>query len=189
MSFIQAWLLRSLWIAFGAIWLVGALRAERTVRRPPRLSYWPHLALMNGGLLLMLNVFGAVWPLELRLWPSRYAFAPGFLLTACGLGIAIWARVHLGRYWSATVGSKANHRLVESGPYAQLRHPIYTGIALGVLGTGIADGTLHTVSGALLLVLGMVAKARREEAWLGQEFGASYDAYRRRSWALLPFVY
>jgi len=186
---VQVWLLRSLWIAFCAIWIIGALRADRTVKRPPGARYWPHLALMGFGIALMLNIFARVSFLQQQLWPSSMLFAPGLLLTVFGLGLAVWARVHLGKYWSAAIGSKVEHRLIESGPYARLRHPIYSGVSLAVIGTAIADGNVHSLLGAAILVTALVAKARIEETWLIQEFGGSYGDYRRRSWALLPFIY
>jgi protein-S-isoprenylcysteine O-methyltransferase Ste14 len=185
----HAWLMRSLWIAFALIWGAGALMADRTVRRPSRAQYWPHLALMICGAALMLNVFGQIRLLQLQVWPGYALFPLGFVLTVIGLAIAIWARIHLGRYWSAAVGSKAEHRLIESGPYARLRHPIYTGATLAVLGSAIADGNVHAIFGAAILVVALIAKSRREEEWLAQEFGPAYGAYRARSWALVPFVY
>ena len=183
------WLMRSLWIAFALVWAAGALMADRTVRGPPRAQYWPHLVVMICGVALMVNGFGAVRFLHLQLWPGITLFPLGFVLTTLGLAIAIWARIHLGRYWSAAVGSKAEHRLIESGPYARLRHPIYSGIALAVLGSAIADGAVHAMLGAAILVAAMVAKSRSEEEWLSQEFGPAYGAYRARSWALVPFIY
>jgi len=184
-----AWLMRSLWIAFGLIWLAGALTADRTVRRPSGVQYLPHLALMLVGAALMINVFSRTSLLQIRLWPSRLLFAPGLVLLVLGLAIAVWARIHLGKYWSAAVGSKAEHRLIQSGPYARLRHPIYTGIIMAVFGSAIADGNVHALLGAAILIAALVAKSRREEVWLAQEFGDAYGSYRARSWALVPFVY
>jgi len=141
------------------------------------------------GVAMMLNVFAGVAPLQAQLWPPLILLAPGLVLTVLGLGIAVWARVHLGKYWSATIGSKAEHRLIETGPYARLRHPIYSGVSIAVLGSALADGTVHALVGATVLITALVAKARLEEAWLAKEFGAAYRSYCRRSWALLPFIY
>jgi protein-S-isoprenylcysteine O-methyltransferase Ste14 len=183
LSIDPAWLMRSLWIAFGLIWVAGAITADRTVRRPSGAQYLPHLALMVLGVALMINAFGRVSMLQIQLWPSHMLFAPGLVLLILGLAIAIWARIHLA------VGSKAEHRLIESGPYARIRHPIYTGVALAVFGSAIADGNVHALLGATILIVALVTKSRREEAWLAREFGDAYDAYRTRSWALVPFIY
>lgn len=168
---------------------MGALVVHPTVRRPPRAQYFWHLVFMGFGAALMLDVFSRIPPLQLHLWPAYELFAPGFLLTAFGIGIALWARVHLGRFWSADIGSKSEHKLIETGPYARLRHPIYFGVSLAVLGTALIDGTLHALCGAVILVAALVAKARLEETWLVREFGGTYWDYRRRSWALIPFIY
>ncbi len=83
---------------------------------------------------------------------------------------------------------KPDHHVVDSGPYAIVRHPIYTGILLAALATMAAKGTIPGVLGALLLVVGLWLKARLEENFLRQELGAdAYDNYRRRVPMLLPF--
>jgi protein-S-isoprenylcysteine O-methyltransferase Ste14 len=183
------WLMRALWTGFALIWLVGALGAKRTIRRPGRYQYWPHLLAMWLGAALMLGTFQRVESLRTRLWSSADFPVLALVLTALGLGFAVWARIHIGRYWSGAVGSKAEHRLIQSGPYARLRHPIYTGISLALLGSVIAEGTVHALLGAAILIAALAAKSRREEAWLTQEFGDAYSVYRSRSWALVPFLY
>ena len=117
---------------------------------------------------------------------SAGAFFVGLGITVAGLLFAVWARVHLGRNWSQTVMIKQEHELITSGPYAWVRHPIYTGILAGFLGSAVATAQVRGVL-ALLLVLGALwGKLRLEERWMGGHFGATYAEYARRVPALVP---
>jgi protein-S-isoprenylcysteine O-methyltransferase Ste14 len=110
-------------------------------------------------------------------------------LVGAGLSFTWWARVYLGRLWSATIGRKAAHRLVDTGPYAVVRHPIYTGVIVAVIATALQRGTVQALAGAALLVASFYVKARMEETFLrGQLDPAAYDAYARRVPMLVPFL-
>jgi protein-S-isoprenylcysteine O-methyltransferase Ste14 len=125
----------------------------------------------------------------LRLWHVGVAGAWACVVVeAAGFGFCWWARLHLGRLWSGHVTRKADHHIVDTGPYGIVRHPIYTGILLAVYATAAAKGTVLGLSGALLFTVGLRMKARLEEDWLREELGPdAYDAYRRRVPALIPF--
>lgn len=110
------------------------------------------------------------------------------LLTLGGFAFACWARVTLGTYWSSNVARKDDHRIIEAGPYALVRHPIYTGIILSGLATAFERGTILALAGASLLAVSFYIKARMEESFLREELGpAAYDAYRARVPMLVPF--
>ena len=109
-------------------------------------------------------------------------------LTLAGISFAWWARIHLGRFWSNAITHKEGHRVIETGPYGLVRHPIYTGLIAGMLTTGVAVGTVTAILGAVLISLGMWQKARMEEDFLAAELGAdAYGSYCRRVPMLLPF--
>lgn len=108
------------------------------------------------------------------------------MIVACGLGFAAWARIHLGRFWSSTVTLKAEHALIRSGPYALVRHPIYTGLLLALAGTVLVRGTLAALLGFALLVLGVALKIRQEEQLLLAHFGTAYRDYQALVPALVP---
>jgi protein-S-isoprenylcysteine O-methyltransferase Ste14 len=110
----------------------------------------------------------------------------GLVLTAVGLGLAVWARLHLGENWSASVTIKEGHDLIRSGPYAYLRHPIYSGILLALLGTVVALGEWRGLIGFCVILISLIIKAKREEAWLAREFGGSWQEHRRHAGFLLP---
>jgi len=115
--------------------------------------------------------------------------ALGLMLTVLGLALAIWARVVLGRNWSGHVTFKENHELILRGPYAFVRHPIYTALLLMFLGTAIAVGTSSSLLGVPILFLSFWIKYRQEEAFMIAHFGDQYRDYMKRVKAIIPFVF
>ena len=124
-----------------------------------------------------------------RLYHSPAVQALGAMITLAGLLFAAWARIHLGKNWSAAVTSKEGHALVRSGPYKIVRHPIYTGLFLAVLGTSMAAETGDAFIGFFVMATAYLIKLRREEGILAVEFGSQYEDYRREVPALLPFQF
>jgi protein-S-isoprenylcysteine O-methyltransferase Ste14 len=130
---------------------------------------------------------------DLRLRPfvtlADLVVGAGLAVQAVSIGLAIWARRHLGRNWSGAVAVAVDHQLVRSGPYRVVRHPIYTAMLGMYAGTGLVSGELHA-----LLALGVVMaaygrKIPLEERTLGEVFGPAYEAYRRETWALIPGLF
>ncbi len=116
--------------------------------------------------------------------PRRFKFLVlGGAITQAGfLLLAIWARRHLGRNWSAEVRIAEDHELVRTGPYRLLRHPIYMAMLGMFPGTAIASSQYHSVVGLAVLVAAYLRKTRLEDQILAQTFGDEYDAYRRETW-------
>jgi protein-S-isoprenylcysteine O-methyltransferase len=183
-------ILVSLWIAGALVWAVGALTAKRARRREPPAARMMHLA-------IAILAYGMVFRASFRPGPlNAFFIAPapavewtGLALTAAGLGIAIFARVVLGRNWSGTVTVKQDHQLILRGPYAVVRHPIYSGLALALLGTAIFYARVGGLLGTALAVFGWRLKSYTEEAFMEREFGAEYAVYKRRVKALIPLVW
>jgi protein-S-isoprenylcysteine O-methyltransferase Ste14 len=101
---------------------------------------------------------------------------------------AWWARLHLGTLWSGDVTRKADHLIVDTGPYRLVRHPIYTGIILALLATAAAQGTPSSFAGVVLMIAGITMKARLEEKLLCEEFDREvYDIYARHVPMRVPF--
>ena len=107
-------------------------------------------------------------------------------VTAAGLLLSIWARAYLGRNWSGTVTVKVGHQLIRSGPYRWVRHPIYSGLILAMIGTAINKGQLCGFVAVVLLWIGFTLKSRIEERFMGTTFGAEYEDYRRTTGAIVP---
>jgi protein-S-isoprenylcysteine O-methyltransferase Ste14 len=125
-----------------------------------------------------------------RLWHVGYAGAYALAaVTLAGILFTWWARIHIGRLWSGSITRKENHHIVDTGPYALVRHPIYTGLILALLATAAAQATVPALAGAALLSIGFWLKARAEERFLTAELGAdAYDDYRRRVPMLVPWL-
>jgi protein-S-isoprenylcysteine O-methyltransferase Ste14 len=180
-------LVEVLWLAFIAYWLVAARRTASTrVREGAASSLVSNGALVLGALLLLGSAF-PLGPLDLRWVPPLWGtLAVGVVLTAAGLALAVWARWHLGRNWSAQPSLKVDHQLVQTGPYGLVRHPIYTGLLLALLGTALYLGQYRAMLGLALFVAGLWWKARQEEGLLFTQFGDDYQRHRRRTGMFLP---
>jgi protein-S-isoprenylcysteine O-methyltransferase Ste14 len=188
------------WCLWAITWIAAALWTNRTVKRPGISRDFIYRALTFAGFVFLLGgVFreraGRVeygsWPgvLGKIYWQPSAGVGWG-LVSGVFLGFlfAWWARLHLGRLWSGRITRKQDHHVVDSGPYAIVRHPIYTGILFSAVVTAVIVGAVHTYIGAGLLVVGYWIKARLEEQFLREELGAQdYDAYRRRVPMLVPF--
>jgi protein-S-isoprenylcysteine O-methyltransferase Ste14 len=123
------------------------------------------------------------------IWPQGpLPFFIGAAITAAGLFFCIWARNHLGRNWSSSVTIKKDHELITTGPYSLVRHPIYTGILVGFLGSAIATSQIRGLLALILIFIALEAKLRLEERWMREQFGDSYEAYSHRVAGLVPFI-
>ena len=128
-------------------------------------------------------------PMTDRILPSSSAIAlSGIAMLVTGLSFAIWARWHLGSNWSGTVTLKDDHTLVRTGPYRYVRHPIYSGLLLGVCGTAVVIGEWRGIIALGLVLAAVVYKSRIEERRMRETF-PEYEAYRRETAALIPFLY
>jgi len=182
-------LIALLWLAWALYWSLAALGSRPTLRRESLGSRLTHLVpLTAGGVLLAWR--DVPWAaLTMRLWPqSPTLYWSGVLVLATGLAFAIWARVHLGGNWSGAVTVKQGHELVRSGPYAHVRHPIYTGLLTAVLGTAIASGTVRVALAFAIIAAALVRKLRAEEALMRATFPGAYERYRAVVPALIPFA-
>jgi protein-S-isoprenylcysteine O-methyltransferase Ste14 len=177
-----------LWIGFAASWVAAAFWSSAPEKRLGMGSeIWYRAVLIIGGILFLVPAHG--YEGELRLWHVNLDEAWICVgLIAFGFLFSWWARIYLGSLWSGTITTKADHRVVDRGPYGIVRHPIYTGILLAVFATAAAKGTALGLVAAVFITLGLWMKARLEERWLRDQLGAdAYDDYRRRVPMLLPF--
>ena len=178
----------SLWLAWAASWIAAAFWTNRTEKRVGVKGELAYRALLIIGTLIFLpRAHGYIGPLRLWFVTRNEAWACTALV-ACGFVFCWWARVHLGTLWSGSVTKKSDHRVIDTGPYRIVRHPIYSGILFAVYATAAAKGTIPGIVGAAMITVGLWLKARLEEGWLSRELGAgTYEAYRRRVPMLVPF--
>jgi protein-S-isoprenylcysteine O-methyltransferase Ste14 len=179
----------ALWIAWLLYWWIAARGAKANRRKesvPSRLTHVVPL-LIAGWLLASSRVPVAV--LNTPIVPRSIAlFACGVALTAAGLAFTVWARVHLAGNWSGVVTLKENHTLVRDGPYRCVRHPIYTGLLLALIGSAIARDEWRGVLALALAFAALWRKLSLEERWLAETFGDDYRRYRSEVRALIPFL-
>ncbi len=177
----------SLWAVWLLGWLLAARTTAKTVARQSGTSRLAHSVFIWAGAGLVFGHPRRIEVLFRPLIPSNAWIAwGGVVVVALGLGFTVWARVHLGRFWSAMVTLKAEHALIRSGPYALSRHPIYTGLLLALMGTAVTRGSLGDVAGLVLFVVGFTIKIRQEERLLLEHFGAAYRAYQTEVPMLVP---
>ena len=177
----------AMWGVFVAYWVISALRVKRTARTETSGTRLATVALLVAGAALIFRQTGPFGRLSGRFVPEReWIKGCGELLVAAGVGLAIWARWHIGQFWSARVTLKEDHRLIQSGPYARVRHPIYTGVLLAMIGSALFVGEWRALLGVALVFVTHWLKARREEALLTEQFGTQYQEYRERTGSLVP---
>jgi protein-S-isoprenylcysteine O-methyltransferase Ste14 len=179
----------AIWLAWFVSWCAAALSAERTVKQPARHRQILYRLLAGGGAMLLFGMYPVDVRADVILWVLALPFAWALVaMAAAGLLFTWWARIHLGRLWSASVSRKADHRVVDTGPYGIVRHPIYTGLIVASAATAAVRGALLAWLGVGLMTIGWVIKARMEEAFLREQLGAAaYDEYARRVPMLAPF--
>jgi protein-S-isoprenylcysteine O-methyltransferase Ste14 len=182
--------IRIIWFVWWVSWLAAAAWSDRAVKRPPRRSQIVYRLLAAGGAILLFGLYQHDIRAERFLWQSPISFSWLTAAIVClGLLFTWWARIHLGRLWSSSVGRKADHRVVDTGPYAIVRHPIYTGISVASFATAAMRGTALAWLGAGVMTLGWYVKARMEEEFLREELGAeAYGAYAQRVPMLVPLL-
>jgi protein-S-isoprenylcysteine O-methyltransferase Ste14 len=177
------------WISFFLYWQIKAVNTKTTERIEPVASRILRSFIFVIAIALLVTTRIPLPWLYFQLWPVGFwPFWLGAAITIAGLMFAIWARVHLGRNWSRSVTIKQGHELITTGPYAVVRHPIYTGILTGFLGMAIAISQVRGFIVVLLFFLAFWIKLRMEEQWMRSQFGEEYAAYSRQTAALVPYL-
>jgi len=189
MSLLYSYLFPAMWVIYSAYWWAMSRDVKETERQesaPSRLTR----------LVLIICAFALVWlprvPLPLlngRFLPlGVWCFWSGAAITAGGLLFSVWGRRHLGKNWSQAFTLKEGHELITTGPYALVRHPIYTGLLLGFIGCAVARGEWRGLLAVALVFVALWHKLGLEEKWMRVQFGASYETYSRHVAALVPYI-
>jgi protein-S-isoprenylcysteine O-methyltransferase Ste14 len=176
-----------IWLAWVVSWIFTSFWSGRTKSHVRTRDSWRYrLPILLGAISLLpgtAKVLGAM-PLYNPGTAGTCALAVVVLL---GISFTWWARIHLGSFWSNAITHKEGHRIIDTGPYGAVRHPIYTGLIVAILATGVAVATWTSLLGALLISFGQWQKARMEETFLSAELGpAAYGAYCRRVPMIVP---
>ena len=190
-----------LWMAWAVSWYSAALWASRAVARPRSPAKDFHRIIASAGWVLVFGFSsrpgGVGWTISAvsslsilsRSLGDEPAWFQGllFALAAASFGFCWWARLHMGRLWSGFITLKADHKIVDTGPFKLVRHPIYAGVMGATIALALIKLSPFALFGAFLVVLGFSITARLEERFLEEKLGSSaYDDYRRRTAMLVP---
>jgi protein-S-isoprenylcysteine O-methyltransferase Ste14 len=184
------WIIAVFWLGFLVYWAFAAIGVKRNIDAT---NWWRQIALrlmivvLAGIALHIPAVRRTLWLVQAHAAHGVLMGATGALLVGLGVGLAIFARAYLGRNWGTPMSRKRDPELVTGGPYAFVRHPIYSGIILAMLGTMIGLSVIWVLA-LIVVVPYFIYSARREEEFMCQQFGEAYRAYMRRTKMLVPFI-
>jgi protein-S-isoprenylcysteine O-methyltransferase Ste14 len=180
----------SSWLVLWLVWLPGYFTSKRTVDRPERGKQLVALFYIYAGFALIFSHGGFGSFLGIRVTPEMHLLGQiGLGLDLVGILFAIWARWALGRNWSNVMALKEKHELVQTGPYGIVRHPIYTGMLLGVLGTAMTTGLLASYLGFICMLIGLLIRTQSEDRLMAKQFPETHPSYRQRTKKLIPLIW
>jgi protein-S-isoprenylcysteine O-methyltransferase Ste14 len=177
------------WALWAASWLVAAKWSDAAAKQATSGDQWLYRTLAIAGALMLLFRVDDIFQGRYKVWDLGLG-ANWTLVVVAALGLMFtwWARLYLGRLWSRSVTKKADHRVVDAGPYAIVRHPIYTGMIVAILAAAVLKGMPIGIGGAILIALAFRMKATLEERFLREHLEPNaYDSYRRRVPMLVPW--
>jgi len=182
-------LLSLIWLAWVTSWILASFWSGRTKSHVQTLDSWVYrLPILLGAIFLMPPIERLLGAGQLYNIGNAGTYVVA-VVVVLGLSFTWWARIHLGRFWSNAITHKEDHRIIDTGPYGVVRHPIYTGQIIGLLSTGFAIGNWAAMLGVVLISFGEWQKARMEERFLTVELGADvYGPYCRRVPMIVPFL-
>jgi protein-S-isoprenylcysteine O-methyltransferase Ste14 len=176
------------WLVLLGYWVLASFSVKAVREKLKPAALW-RFRIMQGFTFAMLAGVIPYRPLDLVLWRRSAAVdAIGMASCVAGLLVALWARWTLAGNWSASVTFKEKHELITNGPYRFVRHPIYTGLILMMLGTMLVMGRLDSVVGFVARMFAYYFKMRKEEAVMSRHFAGEYAEYTRRAGALVPWL-
>jgi protein-S-isoprenylcysteine O-methyltransferase Ste14 len=196
------------WVVWALSWVIAAVWSSRATNRASFTAETGYRILTVAGFLLVFLTgprpfWGAMagthrvhilrLPLDPQfvepLWQTPEAVGWAMVgLAVAGFAFAWWARIHLGALWSGSITRKADHRIVDTGPYGLVRHPIYTGLIAATIAMVVIKASWAAMAGLVIMTAGYWLKAKIEEGFLRQELGPEgYDAYKKRVPMLVPF--
>lgn len=178
-----------MWLSWISYWLAAAGNVKATAWREPLVSRLLHIVPLTLAAVLLFPARAPIPALGERfLSVGTWPFWLGAVLTLAGLLFTVWARVHLGTNWSATITVRQDHKLVTNGPYRFVRHPIYSGLLVAFVGSALARAEWRGVLAAFLVFCALWRKLRIEEQRMREQFGSAYEEYASRVVALIPYV-
>lgn len=186
---IYHWVVALSWLAFMVVWFFSSFKTKKSVAGSYARSFGWRLSLLVVVIVLASSgVFRSVDWTWLTTVPGQPCGAIGAALTVLGVAFAIWARVYLGSNWGMPMTLRERPELVTSGPYKYVRHPIYTGMLLALIGSVLVSGLAWVI---VLVIVGgyFLYSAKREERDMAKLFPDTYPAYKAATRMLVPFIF
>jgi protein-S-isoprenylcysteine O-methyltransferase Ste14 len=179
-----------IWLVWFVYWMISARGVKPVQRRESVASRAGHIVpLVIAVLLLVVPTLPLPW-LTTQILPQSAALAlVGVAITVVGLALTVWARRTLGTNWSGTVTVRKEHELITAGPYRYVRHPIYSGLLLGFVGSALAWGQWRGLLALAIATYALWRKWRMEERFMGETFGTVYADYAARTPAVIPRLF
>lgn len=183
-GYISIWIY--IWLVFILVWVISAFTAKKTIyvnraNIPIRLMI---IIMLLAGFYVIIHHH----LLPILIVHNQVVNLIGLIITAIGLGIAVWARIYLGSNWGVPMSIKENPELITSGPYKYVRHPIYTGILLAFIGSALVQGLFWFVI-FIVFAIYFIFAAGREEQQLMQQFPTQYPDYKKRTKSMIPLIW
>ncbi len=171
------------WVAFWIYWFVASVGVKAGQTR------WTRFAGVRVGVILVILLLLRVRAFKGHVTANDpWLQGVGLVVFLLGLALAIWARAYIGRNWGMPMSRKADPDLVTTGPYASVRHPIYSGIILAMIGTTIAV-SLYGLVAVVMLGAYFAYSAIAEERFMADRFPDSYPEYKQSTKMLIPFIF
>ncbi len=186
MQTVYFFIIAGCWALFLLYWLISSFDVKQDVKNPNTIrNFFIWLFMCLSFILLFYQRLTGF--LAIQVIPV--ALSALGLVAVFGFAFAVWSRVALGKNWSAKSVIKRDHELIQTGPYAVTRHPIYTGWLVAYIGTVIALGEVRALLGLLCLIAAFAIKIRQEEEMMEKEFPQKYPGYKRRVKTIIPWIY
>ena len=172
------------WVVFWIFWIAASVGVKAGRTRWTRFAGIRVVIILAALLLLRLGVFKGHRAVTVNPWLQGI----GLALFVLGLVLAVWARIYIGRNWGMPMSEKADPELVTTGPYSAIRHPIYSGIILAMIGTTLAV-SLYWLIAVILLGAYFIYSAFMEERYMANLFPDAYPRYKQATKMLIPFIF
>jgi len=179
-----------MWSVIFIYWLVSSFAVKKTVKRQSGKGRILYIICVLTAFMFLFGNYFSIDFLDQTVFPQTYNWRiTGLIFCALGLTFSLMARIWLGENWSGRITIKENHELIQSGPYALTRNPIYSGFLLAFSGCSMSLGLLKGYLGIFFLVVCILIKISKEEAFMQEVFGEKYRTYKSKVKRLIPIIY
>lgn len=176
------------WVFYLLYWAVSSF-SQKSVSEKPKSLRFVVVVLVSGISFMLLLVPGYFNLSAILINKSWLLEITSMLICASGLAVCIWARINLAGNWSNTLDFKKDHELIRNGPYRFIRHPIYAGQLLTFTGVALALGKIGGIIGIVIFLVSCLLRIGLEEDLMMKHFPVEYCEYKKKTKALVPYLW